>query len=122
MKNFLLVFFGAGIGGVLRYAIGSVVKWNGTSFPWATFIVNILGCFIIGLVIAFANKNNFFADNFKLMLATGLCGGFTTFSAISLESLQLIKQANIQTALVYIVCSILFGIAACAIGFWIIKQ
>jgi fluoride exporter len=122
MKNFLLVFLGAGIGGVLRYAIGSVVKWNGTSFPWATFIVNILGCFIIGLVIAFANKNNFFADNFKLMLATGLCGGFTTFSAISLESLQLIKQANIHTALVYIVCSLLFGIAACAIGFWIIKQ
>jgi fluoride exporter len=121
MKNIIQVFIGAGIGGALRYGIGTLLKWNGTSFPWATFMVNCIGSFVIGLALAYANKNNFFADNYKLIITTGICGGFTTFSAISAESMQLIKQGNLQLAFTYILFSLLIGVAVCALGFFMIK-
>jgi CrcB protein len=122
MKNIILVFLGAGFGGVLRYAIGNIIKWNGTSFPWATFVVNIIGSFLIGIILAYSLKNETFTTNYKLLLTTGICGGFTTFSALSAESLQLIKQGNWMLALAYIICSIVLGIAACGIGFQMIEK
>jgi CrcB protein len=122
MKNIILVFLGAGFGGVLRYAIGNIIKWNGTNFPWATFAVNIIGCFLIGLILAYSLKNETFSTNYKLLLTTGVCGGFTTFSALSAESLQLIKQGNWMLALAYIICSIVLGIVACGIGFQMIEK
>jgi CrcB protein len=122
MKNIILVFLGAGFGGVLRYAIGNIIKWNGTNFPWATFVVNIIGSFLIGLILAYSLKNETFSTNYKLLLTTGVCGGFTTFSALSAESLQLIKQGNWMLALAYIICSIVLGIVACGIGFQMIEK
>jgi CrcB protein len=122
MKNIILVFLGAGFGGVLRYAIGNIIKWNGTSFPWATFVVNIIGSFLIGIILAYSLKNETFSTNYKLLLTTGICGGFTTFSALSAESLQLIKQGNWMLALAYIICSIVLGIVACGIGFQMIEK
>jgi CrcB protein len=122
MKNIILVFLGAGFGGVLRYAIGNIIKWNGTSFPWATFVVNIIGSFLIGIILAYSLKNETFTTNYKLLLTTGVCGGFTTFSALSAESLQLIKQGNWMLALAYIICSIVLGIVACGIGFQMIEK
>jgi CrcB protein len=122
MKNIILVFLGAGFGGVLRYAIGNIIKWNSTSFPWATFVVNIIGSFLIGIILAYSLKNEIFSTNYKLLLTTGICGGFTTFSALSAESLQLIKQGNWMLALAYIICSIVLGIAACGIGFQMIEK
>ncbi len=122
MKNIILVFLGAGFGGVLRYAIGNIIKWNGTNFPWATFVVNIIGSFLIGIILAYSLKNEIFSTNYKLLLTTGICGGFTTFSALSAESLQLIKQGNWMLALAYIICSIVLGIVACGIGFQMIEK
>jgi CrcB protein len=122
MKNIILVFLGAGFGGVLRYAIGNIIKWNGTNFPWATFVVNIIGSFLIGIILAYSLKNETFTTNYKLLLTTGICGGFTTFSALSAESLQLIKQGNWMLALAYIICSIVLGIVACGIGFQMIEK
>jgi CrcB protein len=122
MKNIILVFLGAGFGGVLRYAIGNIIKWNGTNFPWATFVVNIIGSFLIGIILAYSLKNETFSTNYKLLLTTGVCGGFTTFSALSAESLQLIKQGNWMLALAYIICSIVLGIVACGIGFQMIEK
>jgi CrcB protein len=122
MKNIILVFLGAGFGGVLRYAIGNIIKWNGTNFPWATFVVNIIGSFLIGIILAYSLKNETFTTNYKLLLTTGVCGGFTTFSALSAESLQLIKQGNWMLALAYIICSIVLGIVACGIGFQMIEK
>ncbi len=122
MKNIILVFLGTGFGGVLRYAIGNIIKWNSTSFPWATFVVNIIGSFLIGIILAYSLKNEIFSTNYKLLLTTGICGGFTTFSALSAESLQLIKQGNWMLALAYIICSIVLGIAACGIGFQMIEK
>jgi fluoride exporter len=83
--------------------------------------VNCIGSFVIGLPLAYTSKNNFFADNYKLIITTGICGGFTTFSAISAESVQLIKQGNLQLAFTYIACSLLMGVAVCALGFILIK-
>jgi fluoride exporter len=83
--------------------------------------VNCIDSFVIGLPLAYTSKNNFFADNYKLIITTGICGGFTTFSAISAESVQLIKQGNLQLAFTYTACSLLIGVAVCALGFILIK-
>jgi fluoride exporter len=116
MKNYLLVFIATGCGGVLRFAINTFLKWDGVSLPIATLVVNIVGCFVIGAVLATALRNPYFADNYKLLLATGFCGGFTTFSALSAECMQLLKQQQVTTVIIYIVASIVLGLAACFFG------
>jgi fluoride exporter len=116
MKNFIFVFFGAGVGGMLRYAISSAIKWNGISFPWATWLANLIGCFVMGLAIAYCAKNQIFANQYKLIITTGLCGGFTTFSAFSSESMLLINQGNVTLALAYISSSLLLGLAMVWVG------
>jgi fluoride exporter len=112
-KYYLLVFVGAGLGGVLRYAISNYIQWNGTSFPWGTFTVNVLGCALLGFVLGFITKQEHFAYEYKLLLATGICGGFTTFSALSAEAMQLIKQGQWSMAITYIAASMLLGVIAC---------
>jgi fluoride exporter len=111
----VLLFLAGGIGTLLRFAISKIWIFNVGSFPLGTFIVNILGCFIIGVVAAFAVKTN--NNQWRLILATGFCGGFTTFSAFSLETLALLKNNNITIAISYIVLSFALGILATAIGF-----
>ena len=114
-KNFLLVGLGGAIGSVLRYAFYLVITVK--QFPVATFAVNIIGSFIIGVVLALSLKDNLFLNNWKLFLATGICGGFTTFSAFSLENLTLLQNEKYFIALVYILSSIVLGIAAAWLGF-----
>ncbi len=118
-KNFLLVGFGGMAGSMLRYLFSVIIKHN--SFPYATFVVNIIGSFIIGIVMALAAKQQNFAD-YKLLLATGICGGFTTFSAFSWESVQLLQQQRYGTMAMYILLSIVLGIAATFFGYTILKQ
>jgi fluoride exporter len=118
MKNYVLVFIGSGIGGMMRFGLSSIIKWNGTSLPWATMFVNILGCAIIGFVLAIADRNATFSTQYKILLATGLCGGFTTFSALSAECLTLLRQQQFVLAAVYICCSIVLGLIACALNYY----
>ena len=118
IKQFLLVGFGGAIGSVLRYA-GNVL-YSSRSFPVTTLLINIIGSFAIGMVIAFSIKNNSSA-NWKLFLATGLCGGFTTFSAFSLENLLLIQNGKFLLSMLYIGSSILLGITAAWLGYKLIN-
>ena len=115
IKNILLIGLGGGIGSMWRYTV-SLLLVN-KSFPVATLLINISGSFIIGLVAAYALKNEWFAANWKLFLATGICGGFTTFSAFSLENLQLLQQGKYLWALFYIATSIVLGLIATFFGY-----
>jgi CrcB protein len=88
IKNLLLVGLGGATGSMLRYAVTLLI--GSSIFPYATLFVNIIGSFLIGLVIAFCIKDESIVNNWKLFLATGICGGFTTFSAFSMENMQLL--------------------------------
>jgi fluoride exporter len=119
LKGFLLVGFGGMLGSMLRYLFTVLIKPS--SFPYATFTVNIFGSLIIGLIMGFALKAGTVNDNWKLFLATGICGGFTTFSAFSLECIQLIEQQRYVAMLGYISLSIVLGLAATFAGIQLAK-
>ena len=120
MKSFLFVGLGGSIGAMLRYFI--TVTWKTGSFPFNTLLINIIGCLLIGIVLALSEKTNFVTENTKLFLATGICGGFTTFSAFSLENFQLLKTGEYLTAGFYIFTSVAACIMATFIGFKIINN
>ena len=115
LKNFLLVGLGGAIGSMLRYAFYLAITVK--QFPLATFAVNIIGSFIIGMALTLSLKDDFILNNWKLFLATGICGGFTTFSAFSLENITMLQNGKYFIALVYILSSIVLGIAAAWLGF-----
>jgi CrcB protein len=121
-KNILLVVAGSATGGVLRYLLTVYFiakEWN--RFPWATFSVNMLGCFIIGVVYALTEKTSAGNHPIRLLLTTGFCGGFTTFSAFAYENLQLLKIEDSPTALIYIGLSVILGIGATFLGIFLFK-
>ncbi len=115
LKDFLLVGLGGGIGSMLRY--GGNLLMGGRNFPYHTLIINIIGSLFIGIVFGLSVRNEAFGNNWKLFLATGICGGFTTFSAFSMENLLLLQNGKYFLAILYIILSIALGIAAAAIGF-----
>ena len=118
IKNLFLVLLGGGIGSVARYLLSYFFnKNNEINFPWATFIANSVGCLLIGLLYGYIQKNNLQNETLKLLLITGFCGGFTTFSAFSLENIQFIQNQNYNLALIYMLTSIIIGFLAVIIGF-----
>jgi CrcB protein len=119
LKEYLLVGIGGGIGAMLRYLI--YISFKSTNFPYATLVVNIVGCFIIGLIIGFGSKEINFSNNLKLFFATGICGGFTTFSAFSIENIIFLQTGRYALALFYIAASVILGIAAAWFGFKLIN-
>ena len=118
IKNLLLVGLGGGIGSILRY--GTFLLINTKSFPYATLTVNIIGSFIIGIVFAFALREEVLSQQWKLFLATGICGGFTTFSAFSLENMGLLQSGKYGMAITYISLSVVLGIIATFLGYQLI--
>lgn len=111
MLNCLAVGTGGFIGSVLRYLVGLMPIGENMSFPYKTLLINIAGSFLIAVFSVFALKNRI-DPKLSLMLRTGLCGGFTTFSTFAYESFGLMKNGNVLNALIYITLSILLGIAA----------
>lgn len=121
-KNIVLVFIGSATGGTLRYLLSIYFiskEWN--KLPWATLSINLIGCFMIGAIYAIVEKSPNNAGNLKLLLATGFCGGFTTFSAFAIENLHLIKQGATSSAIVYIATSLIIGILLAFLGFSMFK-
>lgn len=106
------VALGGAIGSVLRFLTTALVhKYWQASFPLATFIINGVGCFCIGLFAVLLQKQNFLSEDLKWFLITGLCGGYTTFSAFGLENFTLLQNHNVAISLLYIGGSIFTGIA-----------
>ena len=122
MKSFLLVFLGGGFGSGLRYLVTIAMNQYSKILPFGTFTVNILGCLLIGLVLGYAQKENTLTSNQTLLLATGFCGGFTTFSAFANENLELIKNGEIFNLSLYTIGSVLIGITAIFIGFYLTNR
>lgn len=119
--NWLLVFIGGGLGSLVRYTTSLVFASNQKSnFPLATFVANVLSCFIVGALVQYFHKSSF-NDNGKLLFITGFCGGFSTFSTLSLETLLLFQKNQLGMAFSYIAASILAGIAAVWIGMFALK-
>ena len=122
MKAMGIIWLGGGLGSVLRYLSQVwVSRILGISFPFGTFLVNILGCFLIGLFFAVAEKYAFFTSEWRLFLITGLCGGFTTFSSFSYEGLSLYKQGDYGYFFLYLILSVVIGLLATMLGFSLVK-
>lgn len=116
MLNCLVVALGGGIGACLRYLIGLIPLKEPFAFPVKTLMINLLGCFVIGLIAALAVKNSTLSQKTVLFIKTGLCGGFTTFSTFALETETLIKTGHIGVALLYVALSVLVGVGLAFAG------
>ncbi|WP_127844384.1 fluoride efflux transporter CrcB [Psychroflexus aestuariivivens] len=119
MKSLLLVFLGGGLGSICRYLVTLAFKGMKIQhFPYyQTLTVNILGSFCIGLALGWLLKNNPQNSDLQLLLITGFCGGFTTFSAFSSENLNLLKSGQFMEFALYISVSIVLGLLAVILGF-----
>lgn len=115
--NILLVGLGGFAGAVARYLLGGWVLHQTLSakFPWSTFAVNLLGCLIIGLLSGLAERLDWFSPSMRLLLLTGLLGGFTTFSAFGLETVHLLRRGELWIAGAYVLASVL----ACIFAVWL---
>ncbi len=118
LKLFLYVAAGGALGSCLRYLIYLFSKSN--SFPYATLLVNITGSLLIGILFALNLKNDFFSKEINLFLMTGICGGFTTFSAFSLENLRMLQEGKFGLFIFYITLTIVGGLLATWLGYKII--
>lgn len=124
ISHLLLVSLGGMLGSAMRYVLSTLIHTKTGAagmMPWGTFGVNIIGAFIIGLVLGCSTHNTHFEQQWRVFLATGVCGGFTTFSALSNESYILLKQQQYAPLLLYIGLSLIVGIAATAWGYFIAK-
>ena len=119
--KFFAIGAGSFIGGVFRYLLSLLIQSKTTNdFPLATLTANIVGCFLIGIVFGFFDKG-VVSHEWKLFLATGVLGGFTTFSAFSIETLTLFRGGQIGHALLYVLASVLLGLLATYIAYLLTK-
>lgn len=122
LKALILVSTGGAIGSSLRYLTTLYAqKWFSATYPWGTLIANILGCLLIGALMGYFSKLSVNHQAYKLFLITGICGGYTTFSAFTLENFKLLQQGNYSTAVIYISLSVIGGLLAVLFGFAITK-
>ncbi|HEX5149929.1 MAG TPA: fluoride efflux transporter CrcB [Parafilimonas sp.] len=121
MKILLAIGTGSFIGGIFRYLLSQFIQAKFLSaFPYGTLFVNIIGCFLIGLVFGLADRGSL-AQEWRLILATGFIGGFTTFSAFSNETVSMLRDGQLVYALGYIIASVVLGLIATFTGISIIK-
>ncbi len=121
LKSIVLVFFGGGIGSSIRYIITKYFSKNSISFPLGTSVSNLIGCFIIGLLIAYYDKNDIPKLDTFLFVSIGFCGGLTTFSSLMLDILYLTKSENSLYLLTYLGLNFILGFFFVYIGFLIFR-
>ncbi len=122
MKILLAIGAGSFIGGILRYLVSEAMRQRFASpFPYGTFLVNIIGCLLIGVALGLMERGNI-SGEWKLFMAVGLLGGFTTFSTFSLETITLIRDGQVYAALTYVFLSIALGLIATTSGFLATKM
>jgi CrcB protein len=122
MIQALLVAVGGAIGSVLRYYVGQwSLRLMGPNFPWGTLVVNVVGCFVIGVFAELIARRFNASEELRLLLITGFLGGFTTFSAFSLDAMSLIERGAIASAAVYMVASVGLSMAAVFAGLAVMR-
>ena len=121
MRILLLVGMGSFIGGISRYLITLLVQNKFLStFPYGTFAVNVIGCFLIGVVYALSDKGNINVE-WRIFFATGVLGGFTTFSSFSNETISMMRDGQYWHSFAYVAFSVIIGLAATFIGISLTK-
>lgn len=122
LKMVLAVAMGSALGGVARFLIQAAVKLKFASvFPWATWSINLFGSFLIGVFFSYFLRLRMEQETLAVFLMTGICGGFTTFSAFSMENVQLIREGHLMTASLYILSAVGLGIVCCFAGMQLAK-
>jgi CrcB protein len=123
MKSYLLVFVGGGIGASLRHTVNMVsARGLGTAFPWGTFIINISGSLVMGLIAGYLAFKGGASQPWRLFLMTGILGGYTTFSAFSLDAALLYERGEIGSALIYVLGSVVLSIAGLFAGLALVRH
>ena len=122
IRTILLIGFGGFLGTIFRYLTSVFfTKQFPSAFPYGTFVVNIIGCLVIGLVYGFSERYNWSSSEIRLFLATGFCGGFTTFSAFALENVKLLQSSNYLTFGIYSLASFFICLLFVYVGLQIAK-
>ena len=121
MKQVLFVFIGGGFGSVFRYVIGKWLNNPHNGIPYGTFTANLLGSLFIGIILGYAAKNETFTQNHILLLATGFCGGFTTFSTFAYENQVFLKSGDFTSFAFYTIASFVLGFLAVFAGIYLVK-
>ena len=121
MRDFIYIFLGGGFGSMMRFLVSNYTQklWNINAFPMGTFVVNIYGCFLIGILSAYFLKID---NSLKYLLITGLCGGYTTFSTFSAENFSFWQNGDYGMLLLYSILSLIIGLFMVFIGFRIIQN
>jgi CrcB protein len=121
MKLLLIIGAGSFLGGIMRYLFSLMIQSRILStFPYGTLSVNLIGCFVIGVVFALSEKTNM-SGEWRMFLATGICGGFTTFSAFSHETFGLLRDGQFFSAGMYVAASVILGLVATFLGYTLLK-
>ncbi len=116
MLNYIFVSAGAAIGGALRYGISTYIQKNiSVIFPYGTLVVNILGSFLLGLIMFYLNEKELIGSEFRLFLTVGFCGGFTTFSTFSYETLNLFRDSEFGLA----IYNVFLNVGLCLLGIYL---
>ena len=121
MKQILLVFIGGGLGSAARYSISKWIHTSESTIPYGTFSVNVIGSLFIGLILGYSLRNNMMSQSMILLLATGFCGGFTTFSTFAYENQVFLKNGDFLNFGIYTISSFILAFIAVFLGLWIAK-
>jgi CrcB protein len=121
--GYLIVFLGGGVGAAMRHGINiATARVLGTEFPYATLLINISGSFIMGLIVAYLAFKGDASQHWRLFLTTGILGGYTTFSAFSLDAALLYERGEIGMAALYVVASVAISIAGLFAGLALVRN
>jgi len=117
MIKYIHLIIGGAIGTIARYALsGAAYRVFGSGFPYGTFFVNLIGCFILGFLVSFSERKLFLDVNIRLLLMVGFCGAFTTFSTVVLETANLIKDGEVARAFLNVLVNVVIGFIVLRIG------
>jgi len=123
MMSYLIVFVGAGIGGMMRHGANiAVTRALGPTFPWGIMTINVLGCLLMGLLAGWFALKGQGGQDWRLFLTTGVLGGFTTFSAFSLDAVLLYERGELGLAALYVVGSVVLSLIGVFAGLWLMRQ
>ena len=117
MTNLFLVGMGGFIGSVLRYLLNGYAQQITKDFPLGTLLVNVIGCFVIGFLSQIADEHGLLAEKTRVFMFVGVLGGFTTFSSFGNETLRLVRNDQLTSALVNVCANVLFGLFAVWLGY-----
>ena len=120
---YLIVFLGSGIGGALRHGVNELVSYFlGNKFPFGILTINITGCFLLGILAGYWAFKGDTSQHWRLFLAVGVCGGYTTFSAFSQDTVLLLERGQYSVSALYVFLSIGLSVAAMLFGLWTMRH